>query len=155
MKQGHLLSAIVLVVLMCSLLSSAQVGTYQPSWRVNVPFSFHAGNRVMAAGTYHVSWQSGAIRIANESTNEAATILSYSKDETLRASTGFLRFAAYGEEKFLHEVCFAGQKISNAVASSKFELEMAKDFSKSAVVVAQQNDKSGQKSDSTLDKVGQ
>ncbi len=94
--------------------------------RVNIPFGFYAGEQQMPAGEYIVEMiANGAVKVANLDTHAAAAFLTFRVTNNNRAGSAKLVFNRYGDEHFLSEMWWTGQRDGLKQVTSKRELELA------------------------------
>ncbi|MCX6631882.1 MAG: hypothetical protein NTW28_30100 [Candidatus Solibacter sp.] len=107
--------------------ASAQVSTM----RLDIPFTFVAGDQVFPAGQYFVSVDQDFRRCRFDNLSDSAIRMIRISPETDRrpmekAEQGTLRFTRYGGQHFLSNVWRPGQEQGNRVVASKRLLEAAK-----------------------------
>lgn len=110
------------VIALLALASSIGTGTAlaQNQVRVDVPFNFAVGNKVMAAGTYLITPTSGtAIEIQNRATWDAVlTTTSWTGKESPK---NVLVFDKYDGHYFLREILCESAKMNVTLPKSKAE----------------------------------
>ena len=119
------------LITLCLFLAATQIFAQveqRPLVKVNIPFTFTAGDQTLPAGEYVLSTvqPERTIRIAGVGT-AASTIQTVSSSYALRPSQNSrLVFERYGDSYFLKEVWNAGSDQAHLLSRSKREAEMAK-----------------------------
>jgi hypothetical protein len=93
--------------------------------RVDIPFDFHAGDKVLPSGTYIVEKRGEAIWMSDARGN-AAAVLSNAIENKAYSLENLLVFHRYGERRFLSAVCWRDYSVARGLAESKAERRIAK-----------------------------
>jgi hypothetical protein len=120
-----------------TLLWVAPAGAQQSRMRMEIPFAFVAGERLLPAGPYWVTVDQDFLRCrfdgALTSTVQITRLLSVTDNRpSTKAEYGTLRFAVYGGRYFLSNVWRPGHEEGNRAVVSKRLLEAARSNSNDA-----------------------
>lgn len=124
-----------------TLFSAAAVAQSVSRMRVNVPFSFIAGEQNYAAGEYVVQVNADHHILSLRPVDDAITrpmLLGWSsvkRTASVPLERGFLLFAVYPDQKVLRGVCAPGAEAGYKLPVSPREKELAKNNSKPAIRV--------------------
>jgi len=122
MKTQLLRSALFFVGL--ALVASAMAQGRPGDVRVQVPFSFHVGNRQLPAGSYVVAPAAeGLLHIFNTKDSRSQTFTPANRVQSTATQTPKLVFHRYGASYFLTEVWNANGTIGKELPRSKAEQE--------------------------------
>jgi len=129
--------ALSLISLLGLLLMAGSAFAQTTKLRANVPFSFTAHNKSLAAGTYEVlrgsSSDSGVLIIRGP---EGSTLVSTNARERVQgANKTELVFHRYGTQNFLSEIWVAGAVRGWQLPISNREKELARNLSRQPVEV--------------------
>lgn len=121
------IAAAVAVLLLCSGAVSAQTSTM----RVNVPFAFTAGDRVLPAGEYHVMVHTDLmltrlLPVNSNSVSLLRLVPGTTDRKAENADKGTLRFEKIGSRYVLIGVWRPGEIAGNAIVGSRPARELAK-----------------------------
>jgi hypothetical protein len=108
----------------------------------NVPFDFVVGNQAYPAGEYTIKSMSlSGIPIRIDNTQEAAKglVLSNTCAASVPATSTKLVFHRLGGNYFLHQVWTEGERSGREFPISKAETQIAKNYSKSDLVIVAAN----------------
>jgi hypothetical protein len=116
------------------ILSVGRASAQVPAIRVNVPFNFTAGDKLLPAGSYTITLASaGIIEIRNRDQHISigTTVL---PDNRKSENGGELVFARYGNQYFLHEVLcdFASMNVNLPTTKSEKRVHMQEAMVESA-----------------------
>ncbi len=104
--------------------ANGQAGT--TGIKVNVPFSFTVGQKVLSAGEYKLFSSREKIWVQEASGRNVAALFTNSVDGKVPARNGKAVFKCYSGECFLSQVWIAGQEAGRSLPDSKREMELAK-----------------------------
>ena len=114
-----------------ALLWVAPAGAQVSRMRMEIPFTFVAGDQILPAGSYWVTVDQDFRRCLftsqSDSTIQVIRLASATDNRPLaKAALGTLRFTRYGGQHFLNAVWRPGQEEGNRVVTSKRLLEAAR-----------------------------
>ena len=125
-KRVAISAALLAVTFLVSSVASAQ--GLSNRLRATIPFGFYAGENLMPAGDYEVQIiAAGVAKLTNRDAHTSVIFntvrLSYS---TRDVASGKLTFNKYGDDHFLAQMWWAGQREGMSPVPSKRESEMAR-----------------------------
>ena len=114
-----------------ALLWAAPASAQVSRMRMDIPFTFVAGDRILPAGNYWVTVDQDFLRLRFDSMSDRIVgmiRLAAATDSRpgTKAAQGTLRFTRYGGQHFLSAVWRPGQEEGNRVVTSKRLLEAAR-----------------------------
>jgi hypothetical protein len=127
-----------LTVLLLATAAQAQTTNVKAS----IPFDFVVGNHAYSAGEYTVkslSQGSAAIRIDNADESEKRMTLSIACQKGQPATQTTLVFRRLGDNYFLYQIWTEGNSLGREFPMSKAEVKIAKNYSKSELVIVAAN----------------
>lgn len=130
---------LVVLAMGLGLLMTAAAHAQSIHLKVNVPFTFTAGGVMLPAGKYDVISQGNgdkALWIRDFNSKAGALVLSISCESLQPSLSSKLVFHRYGQRYFLSEVWIRGDTLGHQVPAGSREVEVAKDSSMDAVVLA-------------------
>jgi len=122
----RLMVSMAVVAAIALTISSGSLMAQSRALVVNVPFSFHAGDSMLPAGTYFVKRQGEAIRIWDGNGHSASMLSNAVSKTSKNAAANELSFNRYGKDYFLNEVRWNGYSTSRGLMKTKTEMEFAK-----------------------------
>ena len=134
------LRSILLALTVLSLATAAQAQT--TNVKASIPFDFVIGSHAYPAGEYTVkslSQSSAAIRIDNADESENRMTLSIACQKGQPASQTTLVFQRMGDNYFLYQIWTEGSSLGREFPMSKAEVQVAKNYSKSELVIIAAN----------------
>src|SRR5262249_20914820 len=126
MKKQMVTSAMILGVMMV-LCAGLAFGQFINSLRVDVPFNFYVGEKLMPAGEYMVSMNdpgSGFMTITGLNNKSSAFFLTYGKLSKNMYGPSKLIFNRYGNTAFLSQVVENGERDAAALLPSNAEKQL-------------------------------
>ena len=104
--------------------ANSQAGT--TGIKVNVPFSFAVGQKILSAGEYKLYSSREKIWVQEASGRNVAALFTNTVDGKVPRRDGKAVFKCYSGECFLSQVWIAGQEAGRSLPDSKREMELAK-----------------------------
>ncbi len=113
-----------------ALLWVAPAGAQVSRMRMDIPFTFVAGDQVLPAGAYWVTVDQDFLRcrldsVSNSTVQLIGLSVATDRRPQMKADLGTLRFTRYGGQYFLSNVWRPGRDVGNRVVASKRLLEAA------------------------------
>jgi hypothetical protein len=121
-----------------ALIMGAAASAQSVHMRTVVPFNFMVGHTTFPAGPYELlstGIGDNVLLIRSLNSKGAAFALSNSCESRYAASQTELVFHRYGDRYFLSEAWMIGHNTGRQLPASSWEVEVAKDFSMSKVVL--------------------
>jgi hypothetical protein len=134
------LRSILLALTVLLLATAAQAQT--TNVKASIPFDFVVGDHAYPAGEYTVksmSQSSSAIRIDNADESEKGITLSHECQKGQPATQTTLVFQRLGNNYFLYQVWTEGNSLGREFPMSKTQVQLAKNNSKSELVIVAAN----------------
>ena len=107
------------------LVTNTTVQAQSLAMRVQIPFEFHAGEKVLPAGTYIIQRRGDAITVSDGRGNATAAIANAVPNKSAKLDD-MVVFHRYGDLRFLTEVRWRGYSTARGLTESKAESRLAK-----------------------------
>ena len=107
------------------LVTNTTVQAQSLAMRVQIPFEFHAGEKVLPAGTYIIQRRGDAITVSDGRGNASAAIANAVPNKSAKLDD-MVVFHRYGDLRFLTEVRWRGYSTARGLTESKAESRLAK-----------------------------
>jgi hypothetical protein len=126
---------LMIVALMVFTLLTTAAFAASNTQTANVPFEFHVGDKVMPAGTYHVSQLTSQTLLIRQDGQKAQQVtLTFPADRTGRDGSPKLVFHKVGDQYFLVQVWGAGTDRGQSILSSSSAERVARNSVAGAVM---------------------
>ena len=125
----------IVALMILTLLTSAAFAADQAQ-KVNVPFDFHLGDKVLPAGSYRISAlnpQTLLVRAEDMSVQQRVT-LTFQTERSNLDTEAKLVFRHIGNEYFLVQVWGAGTATGRAILTSRAQEQMARNATSNVVM---------------------
>lgn len=125
---SSLVSSLLASAMAIGMIASSQSASAQdetPLARASIPFAFQAGSRMMPAGTYTISTQSGHVLVLRESVQKAAEFVMVHDAYKLAApKTSVIVFDHRGDQYFLRSIWTANNDTGLECPKSRAEKQL-------------------------------
>jgi len=110
-KSGLTIGAALFAATLLALAAATPAQALSQGLKVNIPFDFYAGNHYMPAGEYLIETiASGTIQLTNKDRHAVAALITFNVSNGRRAHSAQVIFNKYGNDTFLSEMWWTGQR---------------------------------------------
>ena len=128
MKKAISSKVVLMAVCLSVLLAVSTAYAQGPAIRVQVPFEFRAGDKILPAGEYTAQTLPGAtlMLLSSVDGNSSVYLTTLSVDRDAAREQGVAVFHRYGNEYFLRQVWAGGASVGRELPKTKNERLVAK-----------------------------